>query len=96
MSLRGRVAIATGRTALARACALRIRRERMPWGDVLAALLEAGIADDPHRWRAAATAADACAMRLHAAAARAHAGDAPTVPATVIAALAPATSSPCS
>jgi hypothetical protein len=91
-SLRGRVAIATGRAALARTCAARIRRERMPWGDALAALLEAALAGPAlaaARWRTAADLAAASSMRMHAQAAAARAGESPSIPAAAIAAVAP-------
>ena len=74
-SLRGRAALASGRPALARAAAARIRKERMPWGDALAALLDAALVDDPPAWRTAAAACTACTMPLHAAAALTRAGD---------------------
>lgn len=73
VALRGRVALASGRAALARRAAARIRRERVPWGDALAALLEAALApptDATAAWARAAAACDASAMPLHAAAAR--------------------------
>ena len=75
-SLRGRAALASGRLDVARAAAARIRKERMPWGDALAALLDAGAVDDRDAWRAAAAACTACTMPLHAAAALLRAGDA--------------------
>jgi hypothetical protein len=69
-SLRGRVAVASGRPAVARRAAARLRRERMPWGDALAALLEAALAPSAERWAVAAAACAAADMPLHAAAAR--------------------------
>ena len=87
LSARGRAALATGDRARARACAARIRRVREPWADVLAALLEAGTGAGT--WRTAAALADAGTMPLHAAAARARAGDPLTIPPAVVAALAP-------
>lgn len=69
-SLRGRAAVASGRSDVACAAAARLRRERMPWGDALAALLEAAVARTPTAWSSAAAACTAAGMPLHASAAR--------------------------
>ncbi|MBL8623386.1 MAG: protein kinase [Myxococcales bacterium] len=88
-ALRGNAALAAGRPDEARRCLARLRRERMPWGDALAALLEAGLAATPAAWQRAAAACAACDMAMHAAAARARAGGPATVHPAVIAAVAP-------
>ncbi|MCE9579582.1 MAG: serine/threonine-protein kinase PknK [Deltaproteobacteria bacterium] len=78
--LRARAALAAGGDAMiARAArdAARIRAEHMPWGDGLAALIEAGVATARGAradWLAIAASLDALDMRLHAGAARHRAG----------------------
>ncbi len=90
--LRGRAALAAGGDAMVRRAArdaARIRGERMPWGDGLAALLEAGVATArgaPVDWRPIAAQLEALDMGMHAAAARHRAGVAVEPP---LAAMAP-------